>query len=84
MEIVCGAPTVNDSVLTATTLLQLLVQWTMSTLLHTLADLAVLPGISFMRAWDSFAIFMYTSGSGHTKPFFLGKSFGLLKVINID
>ena len=27
---------------------------------------------------------MYTSGSGHTKPFFLGKSYGLLKVINID
>ena len=27
---------------------------------------------------------MYTSGSGPTKPFFLGKSYGLLKVINID
>ena len=27
---------------------------------------------------------MYTSGSGHTKPCFLGESYGLLKVINFD
>ena len=27
---------------------------------------------------------LLTSGSGQTKPFFLGKSYGLLKVINVD
>ena len=27
---------------------------------------------------------LFTSGSGHTKPFFLGKSYGLLREIYID
>ena len=36
------------------------------------------------RPFDCCYMYMYTSGSGPTKPFFLGKSYGLLKVINID
>ena len=36
------------------------------------------------RPFDCCYMYMYTSGSGSTKPFFLGKSYGLLKVINID
>jgi len=36
------------------------------------------------RPFDCCYMYMYTSGFGPAKPFFLGKSYGLLKVINID
>ena len=53
-------------------------------LLGAVCGAAVRWGLPLLKLITSLvANYMYTSGSGQTKPFFLGKSYGLLKVINM-